>query len=461
MGDRGRVCAGGLDMVGIFHLISLGCPKNLVDSEVMFGLLEQAGWSSSADPEQASLLLVNTCGFIASAVEEAVDEILTVAEWKQRDPEKILVVTGCMVQRYGEELLAELPEVDLFIGTEGFAQIVPLLAALKAGKLPKKLVVPERFLMDSSLPRRLSAPFFQAWLKITEGCNNRCSYCLIPSIRGDLRSRTVADLVAEAERLERQGVRELTLIAQDLTAYGNDLALPGSGSDGLPALVQSLLTATSIPWIRLMYLYPTGVSDALLTLMASQPRLVPYLDIPFQHVSDQVLRRMNRHYSGDDLRQLVSRLRHFVPEIALRSTMMVGFPGETEADVEQLAAFLQEVRLDHVGVFAYANETGCPSERFPHQCSEAAKQERLDYILEVQAEVSAANLQRFVGRTEPVLVHGLSQETDLLLEGRTRYQAPEIDGLVYINDGHARPGDIVEVRITAAHDYDLVGEIVA
>ncbi len=443
-----------------FHLISLGCPKNLVDSEVMFGLLEQAGWESSEDPEQASLLLVNTCGFISSAVEEAVDEILTVAQWKQENPDKLLVVTGCMVQRYREELIAELPEVDLFIGTDGFQHIVRLLADLMAGRMEKKVVILERFLMDSRMPRRISTPFYQAWLKITEGCNNRCSYCMIPSIRGELRSRTIADLVDEAGWLEQQGVRELTLIAQDLTAYGHDFSLTGSGSDTLPILLRSLLTATSIPWIRLMYLYPSGVSDALLELMAMQPRIVPYMDIPFQHASDTVLRRMNRHYTSSDLRQLISRIRSFVPDMALRSTMMVGFPGETDDDVEQVAQFLREARLDHVGVFAYANEVGSPSEYFAPQCSEAEKQDRLEFILGVQAEVSAANLQRFVGRTEPVLMHGLSRETDLLLEGRTRYQAPDIDGLVYINDGTASPGDIVQVRITAAHDYDLVGEIV-
>jgi ribosomal protein S12 methylthiotransferase len=438
-----------------FHLVSLGCPKNLVDSELMFGFLEQAGWVSVQDPEQAAILLVNTCGFIQSAVEEAIDEILELARWKQQYPDKLLIVTGCVVQRYGEELIGELPEVDLFIGTEGCHQIVAQVNALLAGKLAGKVYLPGRFLMDSTMPRRISTPFYRSWLKITEGCNNRCSYCMIPSIRGELRSRSLPDLIQEAVNLERLGVRELTLVAQDLTAYGDDLG----PSTNLPALLRGLLAESSLPWIRLMYLYPSGVSEALLALMAEQPRILPYMDIPFQHASDPVLRRMNRHYTSTDLSRLIDRTRSAIPHVALRSTMMVGFPGETDNDVLTLAQFLRESRLDHVGVFAYANESGSPSEKLPHQCSEKEKADRLDFILGVQAEVSRAIVQKYVGKVESVLVEGLSQETELLLEGRTRYQAPEIDGCVYINDGQAMPGDIVKVRITEAQIYDLVGEI--
>jgi len=439
-----------------FHLVSLGCPKNLVDSELMFGFLEQAGWVSVEEPEQATILLINTCGFIQSAVEEAIDEILELARWKQEDPRKLLIVTGCMVQRYREELIHELPEVDLFIGTDGFHHIVVQVDALIAGKLASKVYIPGRFLMDSTMPRRISTPFYRSWLKITEGCNNRCSYCMIPSIRGELRSRGLSDLIREAVNLEQLGVRELTLVAQDLTAYGDDLG----HSTGLSTLLKGLLAESAIPWFRLMYLYPSGVSEALLALMAEQPRILPYMDIPFQHASDPVLRRMNRHYTSTDLTQLIARIRSVLPHVALRSTMMVGFPGESENDVQQLAQFLKEVRLDHVGVFAYANEAGCPSEKFPHQCSEEEKNDRLEFVLGVQAEVSQTILQKYVGSVETVLVEGVSQETELLLEGRTRYQAPEIDGCVYINDGQAKPGDIVNVRITEAQIYDLVGEII-
>lgn len=439
-----------------FHLISLGCPKNLVDSELMYGLLEQAGWVSVDNPEQASMLLVNTCGFIQSAVEEAIDEILELALCKQEDPDKLLVVTGCMVQRFKEELLHELPEVDLFIGTDGFHQLVPLVEKLMRGKLRDKMYIPERFLMDSTMPRRISTPFYRSWLKITEGCNNRCTYCMIPTIRGELRSRSITDLILEAARLEQQGVRELSLIAQDLTAYGDDL---GDGLN-LPALLKSLLTETSIPWIRLMYLYPSGINESLLAMMAECPRIVPYMDIPFQHVSDSVLRRMNRHYLSDDLYRLIAHIRSYLPHVALRSTLMVGFPGETEDDVRQLEQFLREACLDHVGVFAYANETGSPSEDFSHQCSDSEKNDRLDFILGVQAAVSANNLKKYVGRVEPVLVEGVSRESDLLLEGRTRFQAPDIDGCIYITDGNANPGDIVQVCVNEAQTYDLVGEIV-
>jgi ribosomal protein S12 methylthiotransferase len=440
-----------------FHLISLGCPKNLVDSELMFGLLEQAGWVFEEDPGQASMLVINTCGFIQSAVEEAIDEILELSLLKQENPATLLVVTGCMVQRYRQELVHALPEVDLFIGTEDFYRIATLVEALKAGTLAEKVCISGRFLMDSTLPRRISTPFYRSWLKITEGCNNRCSYCMIPSIRGDLRSRPIADLVSEVASLEQQGVRELSLIAQDLTAYGDDLG----DSVHLTTLLKALLAESSIPWIRLMYLYPSGISDPLLSLMAEQPRIVPYMDIPFQHVSDTVLKRMNRHYSSDDLYHLIGRIRSYLPDVALRSTLMVGFPGETDDDVRQLEQFLREARLDHVGLFAYANETGSPSENFPHQCSESDKSDRLDYIAAVQAEVSKGNLQKYVGRVEPVLVEGVSRETDLLLEGRSRFQAPDIDGCVYITDGIAKAGDIVQVRISEAQIYDLVGEIVA
>lgn len=439
-----------------FHLVSLGCPKNLVDSEVMLGFLHQAGWQLTDDPEEATVLLINTCGFIQAAVEEAVEEILDLAKIKEKHPGTYLVVTGCLVQRYGDKLVSELPEVDLFVGTEGVKDIVNLLQDLLSGGLVEKINRPERFLMDSSMPRTLSTPFFRSFLKITEGCNNRCSYCMIPSIRGDLRSRPVRDLCRELIQLEQLGVKEISLIAQDLTAYGRDL-----GSDvTLPVLLRQMLEETDIPWIRLMYLYPSGVTDELLNLMQQESRILPYIDIPFQHVSDSILQRMNRHYGQDDLCRFVDRVRAAVPDIALRTTMMVGFPGETEDDLQQLESFLKQYRIDHVGLFAYTNEQGAASEYFEDQCSDELKQKRLKRVMELQAEISREILQKYVGRILPVLVEGLSRETDLLLEGRTVYQAPDIDGCVYITAGVANPGDIVQVRITEAQIYDLVGEIV-
>ena len=439
------------------HLVSLGCPKNLVDSEVMLHRLSNDGFKVVEDPADADLLLVNTCGFIASAVEEAIDEILRLSEYKLQDSNKLLVVTGCLVQRYGGDLKKELPEVDLFAGTDSFQEIDVLIKQASQTSDTILDLRPDRYLMDSSSGRKLSTPLFRSYLKITEGCDNRCSYCMIPSIRGNLRSRPIKDLITEAQQLGSSGVRELTLIAQDLTAYGNDLA----GDDGLVPLLQELLSQTSIPWFRLLYLYPTGISDDLLQLMASEPRIVPYLDIPFQHISDTVLKRMNRRYGRKDLDNLLARIRKFLPECAIRTTLMVGFPGEEEEDVDEMVAFLEHWTLDHVGIFRYADEEGSVAIKLPGKIDEDITMERYNRVMSVQAEISNKRQQRFVDTVEPVLVEGVSRESDLLLEGRTLYQAPDIDGCVYITDGTVNSGDIVHVRITEAHTYDLVGEIVS
>ena len=439
-----------------FSLVSLGCPKNLVDSEVVYGLLEKAGWKGLPDPNDSAFILVNTCGFIQAAVEESVEEILELAELKKGDPTKKLVVLGCLVQRYRLDLQEELSEVDLFVGTEGVPQIPQLLTDLGCGRLTEKTVIPELFLMDSSYPRRLSTPFYRAWLKITEGCDNRCSYCMIPSIRGRLRSRQVEDVIEEAKILEDSGIKELTFVAQDLTAYGVDL----DGTRQLVKLLDNFLVRTSIPWFRLMYLYPSGITDEIIDLVARNSRIVPYMDIPFQHVSDRILKAMNRRYNQEDIVKLLQRLRSAIPGIALRTTMLVGFPGETDDDIKQLTDFLRSERLDHVGIFSYANEQGCPSEHYPAQVEEEQKQERVNIVAEVQSQVSAELLHEKVGTIEPVLVEGVSRETDLLLEGRTRHQAPDVDGCVLINEGEADPGDILDVEITEAQIYDLVGRIV-
>jgi len=439
------------------HLVSLGCPKNLVDSEVMLHRLEHDGYQVVEDPSQADLLLINTCGFIAPAVEEAIDEILRLAEFKRRDPEKKLVVTGCLVQRYGANLQKELPEVDLFTGTDGFQEIDLLVRRLEKGSVTALLDLrPARYLMDSTAERRLSTPPFRSYLKITEGCDNRCSYCMIPSIRGGLRSRTVADLVKEAQRLERAGVKELTLIAQDLTAYGKDLEVDA----GLEQLLRELLARTGIPWLRLLYLYPTGISDDLLRLMVQEPRIVPYLDIPFQHVSNSVLKRMNRRYGRQDLEELLTRIRRHLPDCAIRTTLMVGFPGEEEKDIDEMITFLEKWSLDHVGIFRYADEEGSAAFKLSGKVDEQSVMERYDRVMAIQADICRKRLARFVGRIEPVLVEGISRESELLLEGRTRYQAPDIDGSVYITSGTFNSGDIVPVRITETHTYDIVGEAI-
>lgn len=439
-----------------FHLVSLGCPKNLVDSEVVYGLLEEGGWQGLEQPDEAAVLLVNTCGFIQPAVEESIEEILQLASHKDTDPAKKLVVTGCLVQRYRQKLEKELPEVDLFVGTEGVPRVVALLEGLVSGEAEGSLVIPDSFLMSAALPRRQSTPFFRAWLKITEGCDNRCSYCLIPSIRGRLRSRAEEDLIEESVNLVQAGVRELSLIAQDLTSYGLDLY----GERRLERLIKRLLEETAVDWIRLLYLYPSTLSTGLLDLMAGTPRITPYLDIPLQHVSSTILKAMNRRYSREDIYHLIARVRDQLPEAALRTTLLLGFPGETEKDVRQVEDFLREAELDHVGVFGYENEEGSAAEKFPHQVGEEEKEERLQRIITLQSEISRRRLKRFVNTVEPVLVEGLSRETDLLLEGRTRYQAPDIDGCVLINEGETRSGEIVDVEITEAQTYDLVGRIV-
>jgi ribosomal protein S12 methylthiotransferase len=442
------------------HLTSLGCAKNLVDSEMMLGSLELEGYTTVEDPAEAELLLINTCGFIRPAVEEAVDEILRLAEYKQEDPTKKLVVTGCMVQRYGKDLQEELPEVDFFVGIDQEKEIASLVKNWSPGNSSLFLREPSCFLADSSVPRRLATPFFRSYLKITEGCDNRCTYCMIPSIRGNLRSRSVQDLLVEAKKLEQAGVKELSLIAQDLTAYGDDFADLQAG-DNLVSLLNQLLAETDIPWLRLLYLYPSSVSSDLLELMAEQPRILPYLDIPFQHVSDPVLQRMGRRYGQQELEQLVAMIRRILPNCALRTTMMVGFPGETEDDVQKLLACLQIWQLDHVGVFPYEAEQGSVAADLPEQVDSNIREERFARVMELQAEISAQRLEQYVGKKELVLVEGLSRETELLLEGRTRYQGPDIDGCVFINDGTASPGDFVTVEITEAHTYDLVGGIIS
>jgi ribosomal protein S12 methylthiotransferase len=439
-----------------FHLISLGCAKNLVDSEVMLGSMTSAGWELMDNPDDADLLILNTCGFIQSAVEEAITEIFELVRIKEQFPGKKIVVVGCLVQRYKEKLKEELPEIDLFLGTEGAAELAEYVAQMENGDLHGEVLLPERILMSSNTPRVISTPVYRAWLKITEGCDNRCSYCMIPAIRGRLRSRTIDDLTLEARNLQEHGVRELSLVAQDSTAYGNDL----DKGENIVQLMEQLLNRTSIPWLRLLYLYPTGISDELLQLMAGNSRIVPYLDIPMQHVNDKILRSMNRRYGSEQLYATIDRIRNVLPDIALRTTFLVGFPGETENDFLEIETFLRKMHLDHVGVFPYANEEGCPSETFAGQLPEEEKLKRCDYLLGVQSELSETIQKKYIGRVEPVLVEGLSRETDLLLEGRTRYQAPEVDGCVYINEGVANPGDIVQVRITDTQIYDLIGGII-
>lgn len=422
----------------------------------MLGLLIETGCQITSDPDSADILLVNTCGFIQPAVEEAIDTIMDLIAIKERHPGMMLVVTGCLVQRYAGNLQEELPEVDLFIGTDGFQDIVA-----HVNRLPSPDIIvhapPPRYVMDSLTPRRLTTPPHRAYLKITEGCSNKCAYCMIPAIRGPLRSRSLDDIVAEVRELDTLGIKELTLVGQDLTAYGLDF---GSTGPRLDHLLEHILDQSKIPWLRLLYLYPGRLSDPILDLMAREDRLLNYLDIPLQHISEKVLKAMRRPFGKKHLHSLIERIRAKVPEAAIRTTFMVGFPGETDGDVEEIADFLRHYQLHNVGVFTYSNEEGCAAEHLPDQVEEKIKQERSGYLMEIQSQISAKINQGYVGQQLEVLVEGVSEETELLLEGRSRFQAPEIDGCVYIADGQCTSGDLVMVEITEAHPYDLVGNIV-
>lgn len=439
----------------------------------MLGILAEAGIHPVDQPREADLLLVNTCGFIRSAVEEGVETILELIEQK-RSPEVKVIVCGCMVQRYGDELARELPEVDLFLGTEELTDIVQRLQALerdenalrlspaaKLFSLNAVVAKAEReglFLSHAALPRRLATPPHRAYLKITEGCANRCSYCMIPAIRGPLRSRPLDDVLREAEGLAEAGVKELTLVGQDLTAYGLDR---GPGSPRLPDLLARLQVEVDIPWIRMLYLYPSRVNRELLELVASSSRLLPYFDLPFQHVADPVLKAMNRPYGEKLVRNLVSDIRRITPQAVIRSTFMVGFPGEGEEELERLATFMAEARLEHVGIFTYCDEEGCAASSLPDHCAEELKEQRRDRLMRLQAEISLDHNRRRVGGVEEVLVEGVSGESDLLLEGRSWFQAPDIDGCVYINEGECEAGELVRVKIREAHPYDLVGSVLS
>ncbi len=437
------------------HLVSLGCPKNLVDSEYMLGLLAEKGYQAVESPEGAEVLIVNTCGFIQSAVEEAVETILELAELKKNGLARKLVVAGCLPQRYKGDLAGLLPEVDLFCGS-GEAGILPgLLERKNTGfEEPGRLWDRPGFMPAGPGPRLRSAPFFRAYLKVAEGCSNVCSYCLIPRLRGPLRSQRMDILLEEASALAASGVKELILVAQDTTAYGHDLG----SRENLAVLLKKLCRVEGLEWLRVMYAYPSGLTDELLEVMASEPKVLPYLDLPLQHASPDVLRRMRR--DGDlDLLGLVNRWRAAVPGMTLRTTMIVGFPGETDRDFDILLDFVQAARFDRLGVFKFSPEEGTVAASAKDQVPQRIKENRRRKLMAAQRRISRERNQALAGRTLPVLVEGFSEETDLLLTGRTMGQAPEIDGQVYITSGTASPGEIRQVLITEAHDYDLVGEL--
>jgi ribosomal protein S12 methylthiotransferase len=443
--------------------ISLGCPKNLVDSEVMMGQLKANGYELTANASEAETVVVNTCGFIDSAKKESIDAILEAARLKTDGKATRLVVAGCMVERYREELRASLPEVDAFIGT---SQINDILTVCDPKTDTRSLPVislgnqSATYLYDESTPRVLATPSHYAFIKIAEGCDRPCAFCFIPQMRGHFRSRRFGSIVAEAHQLAEEGVKELILVAQDSSRYGEDLGK----QDALAHLLRELSHTDGIEWVRVMYTYPTHISDAFLDVLAEEPKAVKYLDMPLQHASQNVLKLMKRGGNRTSLERLIKRVRDRVPGIAVRTTFIAGFPGETEEDFQELLAFVQNIEFDRVGVFTYSDEEGTPAFDLPNKIDPKIAKQRRARLMKEQARISRKRNRSKIGKQVEVIFEGESNESDLLWQGRMETQAPDIDGCVLINDAPEGfvpvPGEMVNVLITAAQQYDLIGRIV-
>ncbi len=439
--------------------ITLGCDKNRVDSEVLCGLLQQAGFTL-APVEEADILVINTCAFVEDALTESIETIVEAGKRKEDGTLKGLIVAGCLSQRYHDDLFAELPEVDAILGTTAFQELPEICRRVLAGE--KNLEVFHS--IDAQMPedselvcgRVLSTPSYTAYLKISEGCDNHCTYCVIPSLRGNHRSRTMESLVDEAKSLVAQGVKELVIVAQDTSIYGRDRY----GKPCLAELLTRLCAIEDLVWIRVLYCYPETIPEDLLTVMAREPKICKYLDIPIQHASDSVLKRMGRRSSRNMLRERLAHLREAVPGICLRTTLIAGFPGETEEEFAELLDFVAEEKFDRLGAFAYSQEEGSVAARMPGQLPQEVKEARRDAILELQKQISAAHCEEQVGKRMLVLVEGRLPEEGVLC-ARSQYDAPEVDGLVFIETAREIPsGELVEVEITGALDYDLMGVLV-
>ncbi|HMQ03299.1 MAG TPA: 30S ribosomal protein S12 methylthiotransferase RimO [Pyrinomonadaceae bacterium] len=443
--------------------VSLGCPKNLVDSEVMMGTLEQAGWEITNKADEAETVVVNTCGFIESAKQESIDAILEATSLKAEGKAKRVVVAGCLVERYRDDLMKELPEVDAFIGTNEVARI--LEAADETQNFRQLPLHPignktATYLYDFDTPRHRATDSHTAFIKIAEGCDRPCAFCSIPSMRGSFRSRRFGSIIGEARNLVKQGVKEIVLIAQDSSRYGEDLG----EMDALASLIRALGEIEDLKWVRVMYAYPTHISDAFLAAIAETPKAVKYLDMPLQHASRNVLKLMKRGGTRESLEKLIVRVRERVPGITIRTTFITGFPGETDEDFEELMAFVRNCRFDNVGVFTYSDEEGTPAFDLPNKVDPKIAKRRRDRLMKEQAKISKGLNESKVGSTFRVLFEGLARESDLLFQGRLEGQAQEIDGYILINDMpdgfEPQIGEIYDVRISEAYEYDLVGSIV-
>jgi ribosomal protein S12 methylthiotransferase len=439
--------------------LSLGCPKNLVDSEVMMGILTRQGYELTPRADEADVLVVNTCSFIGPAQQESVDTILEMAEHKKFGRARRLVVTGCLVERYREQIRKQIPEVDAVIGT---GEVERILEAVR-GDLQAQPAAPPDFLYHDAMPRVLATPRHAAYIKIAEGCDHPCAFCIIPQLRGKFRSRRFESVVREAQNLSAAGVREVTLIGQDTTSYGEDLGL----RDGLPLLLERLADVEGLDWVRFLYAYPNRVTQRLLDTLARFPRLVKYMDMPLQHASRGVLANMKRGSNGDAFLHLLERIRETIPGVMLRTSFIVGFPGETPADFRELCDFVRAAEFDWMGVFAYSDVDNAASFALGEKVDPETIAGRRDRLMALQRPISARRLSRFVGLQLPALVEGPSKDTELVWEARIEGMAPEIDGKLYLSDLQppaggraASPGDMAVVEITESHDYDLVGRVI-
>lgn len=439
-----------------FALISLGCSKNLVDSENFIGILvNKRGFEVTSELDQADMIIVNTCGFIGDAKKESIETILEVSELKETGNLKKIIVTGCLAQRYAEEILKELPEVDAVIGTGEIDKIEKVVDEILNDKHPVETSNMD-FLANANTDRILTTASHTAYLKISEGCDRRCTYCIIPQLRGRLRSRTIEDILVEANNLVKSGVRELNLLAQETTEYGIDLYKEKS----LAKLMKELVKIEDLKWLRTYYMYPDSVTDELIQVMKTEDKICKYFDIPIQHVSDSILQNMGRAKTGAHLKDILYRIRKEIPNATFRTSVIVGFPGETQENFEELRDFLEEFQFDYVGVFKYSREEDTKAYDMDNQVPEEIKEERWVELTNLQSKIAENKNRAMLGQTVEVMIDGVSTESEYLLEGRTKGQALEIDGKVLTNDGTAKPGEIVKVKLEQNFDYDFIGPIV-
>lgn len=436
-------------------IVTLGCEKNLVDSEIMSGLIDARGYRLVEQPEDATVIIVNTCGFIDAAKEESVNTILDLAELKETAKLKALIVSGCLTQRYKQALMEEMPEIDGIVGTGDFYNINQIVDEALKGKKPIQVGNPV-FNYEESLPRKLSTARHTTYVKIAEGCDNNCTFCSIPMMRGKFRSRSMESILAEAQQLAEQGVKEVSLIAQDSTNYGTDLY----GEYKLAELMNRVSEVPGIEWVRLHYAYPGFFTDELIETMACNPKICKYVDMPLQHSEDTVLKRMRRPGRNRDIRELIAKIRDRIPGVSLRTSLIVGFPGETEEEFNALCDFVREIKFDRLGVFTYSKEEDTPASRLPGQIDEEVKEWRANTLMEIQRAVANENSGKYVGKVLDVLVERYDGRSDVFV-GRSQYDAPEIDGEVYVTNYSSGIGEIAKVRITHAYEYDLSGEAVS